>query len=58
MPLIEDIRNILDAMKRHGVTRYIGHATPSILDPHKKPTGKPGSSDSWAAPASSAPTRN
>jgi hypothetical protein len=38
MPLIEGTRNILDAMKRHGVTRYIGHATPSILDPHEKPT--------------------
>jgi nucleoside-diphosphate-sugar epimerase len=38
MPLIEGTRNVLDAMKRHGVTRYIGHATPSILDPHEKPT--------------------
>jgi hypothetical protein len=25
-------------MKRHGVTRYIGHGTPSILDPQEKPT--------------------
>ena len=25
-------------MKRHGVTRYIGHATPSVLDPQEKPT--------------------
>jgi len=38
MPLIEGTRHILDTMKRHGVTRYIGHATPSILDPHEKPT--------------------
>jgi putative NADH-flavin reductase len=38
MPLIEGTRHILDAMKRHGVTRYVGHATPSVLDPHEKPT--------------------
>jgi nucleoside-diphosphate-sugar epimerase len=38
MPLIEGTRHILDAMKRHGITRYIGHATPSILDPQEKPT--------------------
>ena len=38
MPLIEGTRHILDAMKGHGVTRYIGHATPSILDPQEKPT--------------------
>jgi putative NADH-flavin reductase len=38
MPLIEGTRNILDAIKRHGVTRYIGHGTPSILDPQEKPT--------------------
>jgi hypothetical protein len=25
-------------MKRHGVARYIGHATPSVLDPREKPT--------------------
>jgi hypothetical protein len=38
MPLIEGTRHILDAMKRHGVTRYVGHATPSVLDHHEKPT--------------------
>jgi nucleoside-diphosphate-sugar epimerase len=38
MPVIEGTRHILDAMKRHSVTRYVGHATPSILDPHEKPT--------------------
>jgi nucleoside-diphosphate-sugar epimerase len=38
MPLIDGTRHILDAMKRHGVTRYIGHGTPSVLDPHEKPT--------------------
>jgi putative NADH-flavin reductase len=38
LPLIEGTRHILEAMKRHGVTRYIGHATPAILDPQEKPT--------------------
>jgi nucleoside-diphosphate-sugar epimerase len=38
MPLVEGTRHILDAMKRHGVTRYIGHGTPSVLDPQEKPT--------------------
>jgi putative NADH-flavin reductase len=37
-PLVDGARNILDAMKRHGVTRYIGHATPSVLDLDEKPT--------------------
>jgi putative NADH-flavin reductase len=38
LPLLEGTRHILDAMKRHGVTRYIGHATPAVLDPQEKPT--------------------
>jgi hypothetical protein len=38
MPLIDGTRQILDAMKRQGVTRYVGHGTPSVLDPHEKPT--------------------
>jgi hypothetical protein len=38
LPLVEGTRHILEAMKRHGVTRYIGHATPAVLDPHEKPT--------------------
>src|SRR4051795_8708121 len=38
LPLVEGTRHILEAMKRHGVTRYIGHATPAILDPQEKPT--------------------
>jgi uncharacterized protein YbjT (DUF2867 family) len=37
-PLIDGTRHILDAMKRHGVTRYVGHGTPSVLDPEEKPT--------------------
>ena len=35
---MDGTRHILDAMKRHGVTRYVGHGTPSVLDPHEKPT--------------------
>lgn len=38
LPLVEGTRHILEAMKRHGVTRYIAHATPAILDPQEKPT--------------------
>jgi putative NADH-flavin reductase len=38
LPLVEGTRHILEAMKRHNVTRYIGHGTPSILDPQEKPT--------------------
>jgi putative NADH-flavin reductase len=38
LPLVEGTRHILEAMKHHNVTRYIGHGTPSILDPQEKPT--------------------
>lgn len=38
LPLVEGTAHILDAMQRHGVTRYVGHATPAILDPQEKPT--------------------
>lgn len=38
LPLIEGTANILAAMQRHGVRRYIGQATPAVLDPHEKPT--------------------
>lgn len=38
LPLIAGTGHILDAMRLHGVRRYIGHATPAILDPHEKPT--------------------
>jgi alkanesulfonate monooxygenase SsuD/methylene tetrahydromethanopterin reductase-like flavin-dependent oxidoreductase (luciferase family) len=58
MPLIEGTRHILDAMKRHGVTRYVGHATPSVLDPHEKPTLQTKLVPSWDAQASPVRTRN
>ena len=38
LPLVEGTRLIVEAMQRHGVKRYIGHATPAVLDPHEKPT--------------------
>jgi uncharacterized protein YbjT (DUF2867 family) len=38
LPLVEGTGHILAAMKRHGVRRYIGHGTPSVLDPQEKPT--------------------
>lgn len=37
-PLVAGTGHILDAMKRHHVRRYIGHATPAVLDPREKPT--------------------
>ncbi len=38
LPLVEGTGHILESMKRHGVTRYVGHATPSFLDPRETPT--------------------
>ncbi|MET7539600.1 NAD(P)H-binding protein [Streptomyces sp. NPDC005507] len=38
LPLVAGTGHILTSMKRHGVRRYIGHATPAVLDPHEKPT--------------------
>ena len=38
LPLVEGTEHILESMKRHGVRRYIGHGTPSVLDPEEKPT--------------------
>lgn len=38
LPLVEGTGHVLDSMKRHGVTRFIGHGTPSVLDPRERPT--------------------
>lgn len=38
LPLVDGVRLITDAMRRHGVRRYIGQGTPSIPDPHEKQT--------------------
>ncbi|NDJ88136.1 MULTISPECIES: NAD(P)-dependent oxidoreductase [Mycolicibacter] len=32
LPLVEGVTNILAAMKRHDVRRYVGNGTPSVLD--------------------------
>jgi hypothetical protein len=37
LPLVDGTRLIVDAMKRHGVTRFIGNGTPSIIDSRDKP---------------------
>ena len=38
LPLIEGTRNIVTAMHNHGVRRYVGNGTPSVLDPREQPT--------------------
>jgi nucleoside-diphosphate-sugar epimerase len=38
LQLVEGTRNIVAAMRRHGVRRYVGNATPSVLDPRERPT--------------------
>ena len=38
LPHVEGTRNIVTAMQRRGVRRYIGNGTPSVLDPREKPT--------------------
>ena len=37
-PLIEGTQHIVDAMKEHNVKRFIGNATPAVLDPQETPT--------------------
>ena len=38
LPLVEGTRNIVTAMQKHGVKRYVGNGTPSVLDPQEKGT--------------------
>src|SRR3954468_22484274 len=38
LPLVEGTRNIIEAMKRHGVRRSVGTAPPSVRAPGEKPT--------------------
>jgi putative NADH-flavin reductase len=37
-PLTEGTRHLHDAMQRHGVRRYVCHATPAVWDPQERPT--------------------
>jgi putative NADH-flavin reductase len=38
LPLVEGTQYIVAAMQRDGVRRYVGNATPSVLDPREKAT--------------------
>jgi putative NADH-flavin reductase len=38
LPLVEGTQHIVAAMQHHGVCRYVGNATPSVLDPREKGT--------------------
>ncbi len=38
LPLVEGTQNIVNSMQRHGVRRYVGNGTPSVLDPRERPT--------------------
>jgi putative NADH-flavin reductase len=38
LPLVEGTGHIITAMRRHGVRRYIGNGTASVLDPRERPT--------------------
>jgi putative NADH-flavin reductase len=38
LPLVEGTQLIVAAMQQHGVRRYVGHGTPSVLDPRERPT--------------------
>ena len=38
LPLVEGTHTIIEAVQRHGVRRYVGNGTPSVLDPREKPT--------------------
>jgi nucleoside-diphosphate-sugar epimerase len=38
LSLVDGTRHIVEAMRRHGVRRYVGNGTPSVLDPRERPT--------------------
>ncbi|WP_018636395.1 NAD(P)-dependent oxidoreductase [Parafrankia elaeagni] len=38
LPLVEGTRLVIEAMRRHGVRRFVGNGTPSIVDERDKPT--------------------
>ena len=38
LPLVAGTQLIVEAMRQHGVRRYVGNATPSVLDPREKGT--------------------
>lgn len=48
LPLIEGTEHIVESMERHGVRRYIGNGTPSVLDRRDRFTFQPRMS-AWMA---------
>ncbi|WP_250037633.1 NAD(P)-dependent oxidoreductase [Paractinoplanes maris] len=38
LPLVDGTKLIIEAMQRHGVKRFIGNGTPSVVDKRDKPT--------------------
>ncbi len=40
LPLVDGTSHILAAMRAHGVSRYIGHGTPSVVDTRDKATAQ------------------
>jgi putative NADH-flavin reductase len=56
LPLVEGTRQIVTAMQRHGVRRYVGNGTPSCSTPESSRPGKPGYRRSWPRHSCDAPT--
>ena len=55
LPPVDGTNNIVAVMQQHGVRRYVGLATPSVLDARKNPPGRPGSQPSWPRRCCAAP---
>ena len=56
LPLVEGTEHIVEAIQHHGVRRYVGNATPSVLDPGRRAPGRPGCPPSWPRRPCAAPT--
>jgi uncharacterized protein YbjT (DUF2867 family) len=56
MPLVEGTRNIVEAMQRHGVRRYVGNGTPACSTHARSRPGRPGCRPSWPRRSCDAPT--
>jgi len=56
LPLVEGTRNIVTAMQKHGVKRYVGNGTPSVLDRRRRAPGRPSCRPSWPGRSCAAPT--
>ena len=58
LPLIEGTRNIVAAMQRHGIRRYVGNGTPASWTRASGRPGRPGCRPSWPRRSCAAPTTN